>query len=239
MCCAVHTGAEHGACGVECMCWVWAPDGCGSACVCAVWAPETAGQLHRSASAQVSKASEHHIKDSGGQEEGRVGGPALLPTECPPASGSRACESLSPPCPVARSKACTHQQARREGLWGQKTGEGGVSRKQGHEPSEQDPPQHLNTSAEADTAPRGWRAQERPFRPGRSPRLWAPPQPHLTHPIRCRQRASGPEWVWILPLSRGRGSHPGARVLQAKETQNKRGENPDCDSKPRQWVKSL
>ena len=40
--------------------------------MCTVWAPETAGQLHRSASAQVSKASKHHIKDSGGQEEGRL-----------------------------------------------------------------------------------------------------------------------------------------------------------------------
>lgn len=211
------TGGEHGACGLVCVCWVWAPDGCGGH-VCAEWAPERAGQLHRSASTRVSKASEHRTKDSGRQEEGRVAGLAPLPTECPPASGSRARESLSPPCPVARSKACTHQQARREGPWGRKTGEGGVSRKHGHQPSEQDPPRHRNSGTEADVAPRGWRARERPFRPGRSPRPWALPQPHQKHPLQCSQRASCFEWGWILPLSRGRGSLPGTRVLQAKET---------------------
>ena len=206
--------------------WVWAPDGCGvhARAVCGhlmgvvcmpvlcvgirwVW------QLHRSVSAQVSKASEHRIKDSGGQQEGRVAGPAPLPTECPPASGSRACEPLSPLCPVAHSKACTHQQACREGPWGQKM-EKGVSRKRGHQPSEQDPPRHLDSSAEASAAPRSWRAQERPFHRGG-------PRHNLTCNTQlsaCRQKASCSEWVWSLLLFRGWGSHPGTRVSQVKET---------------------
>lgn len=138
--------------------------------MCAEWAPERAGQLHRSASTQVSKASEHRTKDSRRQEEGRVAGPAPLPTECPPASGSRARESLSPPHPAARSKACTHQQARREALWGWETG-GGVSREHGHQPSEQGPP---GTSTAAPRLTRLHTAGE----PGKGPSVPGGPRAH-------------------------------------------------------------